>query len=155
MLSGAGPNPPTATAGSTLTKSPVASRDPLPPRLRRGKRLAHQPLPQADTMTPEEFQAIQADLGLSDASMAKALGVTRQTVANWRTGHSGWKRGRLPGMVATALRNLVELRRLDPGNRKLPDALRRERRRIIDRSGSYTGGISNDNSPARTGEVPD
>lgn len=105
-------------------------------------------------MDHNEARLIIEELGLSDAALAAALGVSRQTATNWRTGHSGWKTGRMPGIVATALRSLVELRRLEPGNRELPDALRRDRRRLASRGGMGADTLSNDNSPRPLGGTP-
>ncbi|MBL0946235.1 MAG: hypothetical protein IBJ04_18115 [Hydrogenophaga sp.] len=75
-------------------------------------------------MTPEQLAQWQDDLGLSDERMARALGLTRQTWRNWRVGHSGWKRGRLPPNVQTALRYLWTLMEVDPHNHTLPADLR-------------------------------
>jgi transcriptional regulator with XRE-family HTH domain len=69
-------------------------------------------------MTPDELVAIQQRLGLSDSRMAKALGVTRQTWRNWRTGRA------FPALARNALRWMLELRRVSPSNDNLPDRLR-------------------------------
>lgn len=69
-------------------------------------------------MTQEEIIAIQQKLGLSDGKMAQALGVTRQTVRNWRRGC------KCPPFACNALRWMMELRRLDPANDNLPQRIR-------------------------------
>ena len=69
-------------------------------------------------MQPQEFISIQATLGLSDNKLACALGVTRQTVRNWRTG------GKIPAFVALSLRLMMTLRRMDPANDNLPPGVR-------------------------------
>ena len=69
-------------------------------------------------MNTEEINAIQKELGLSDNKMAQALGVTRQTWRNWRTGKP------CPVFVQNALRWMMELRRLSPANDNLPTKIR-------------------------------
>lgn len=69
-------------------------------------------------MTPDELVALQQRLGLSDNRMAQALGVTRQTWRNWRTGRA------FPPLARNAVRWLMELRRISPSNDNLPDRLR-------------------------------
>lgn len=69
-------------------------------------------------MTPDELVALQQRLGLSDSRMAQALGVTRQTWRNWRTGRN------IPPLARNAIKWLIELRRLSPANDNLPDRLR-------------------------------
>lgn len=69
-------------------------------------------------MTTEEFATIQQQLMLSDGKMANALGVTRQTVRNWRIGC------KCPEFAQNALRWMLELRRIDPANDNLPQAVR-------------------------------
>lgn len=60
----------------------------------------------------------QKKLNLSDTKLAAALGVTRQTVSNWRRGKC------CPCFVNVALRCMMELRRLEPANDNLPEAFR-------------------------------
>ena len=69
-------------------------------------------------MTPDEINAMQKELGLSDGKMAEALGVTRQTFRNWRKGC------KCPCFAQNALRWMMELRRLSPANDNLPARLR-------------------------------
>lgn len=69
-------------------------------------------------MTSEEFRNIQQKLGLSDGKLADALGVTRQTVRNWRRGC------KCPLFAQNAIRWMLELRRLDPANDNLPQLIR-------------------------------
>lgn len=69
-------------------------------------------------MTTEEFREIQAKLGLSDGKLALALGVTRQTVRNWRIGCA------CPQFAQNSIRWMLELRRLDPANDNLPPGVR-------------------------------
>lgn len=69
-------------------------------------------------MTPERLIELQQALGLSDNKMAQALGVTRQTWRNWRTGCP------CPLFAQNALRWMVELRRLSPANDNLPERVR-------------------------------
>ena len=68
--------------------------------------------------TPDYVRDVQQRLGLSDTKLAAALGVTRQTVGNWRKGKC------CPAFVVVALRGLMELRRLDPANDNLPPPMR-------------------------------
>lgn len=68
-------------------------------------------------LTSAEIQEIQTRLGLSDTKLAQALGITRQTWANWRKGRS------CPPFAQCALRCMMELRRLDPANDNLPGRL--------------------------------
>lgn len=69
-------------------------------------------------MTKDEIIAIQQELGLSDGKMAAALGLTRQTWRNWRTGRA------CPTFAQQALRWMMELRRLAPANDNLPERVR-------------------------------
>ena len=69
-------------------------------------------------MSPDELVTIQAMLGLSDRKMAAALGITRQTVANWKRGKP------FPAIAATAIQWMMTLRRLDPANDNLPRQVR-------------------------------
>lgn len=69
-------------------------------------------------MNTEQINAIQKELGLSDNKMAQALGVTRQTWRNWRTGST------CPVFAQNALRWMMELRRLSPANDNLPPKIR-------------------------------
>ena len=69
-------------------------------------------------MDKDDFAAIQQALGLSDGKMAAALGVTRQSWRNWRTGRT------CPVFVQNALRWMMELRRLEPANDNLPERVR-------------------------------
>lgn len=69
-------------------------------------------------MTKDELLAIQRALGLSDNKLARALGVTRQTWRNWRTG------GTCPQFAQQALLWMMTLRRLDPANDNLPAGVR-------------------------------
>lgn len=69
-------------------------------------------------MTPQDMTNIQRSLGLSDSKMAAALGVTRQTLHNWRTGRG------IPPLAQNAMRWMVELRKLSPHNENLPKQIR-------------------------------
>ena len=69
-------------------------------------------------MTNDDLAGIQRLLGLSDGKIADALGVTRQTWRNWRTGR------RCPAFAQNALRWMLELRRLEPSNDNLPERIR-------------------------------
>ena len=69
-------------------------------------------------MTPKDISEIQRALGLSDNRLAQALGVTRQTVRNWRNGCM------CPMLAQNALRWMLELRRIAPENDNLPDRVR-------------------------------
>ncbi len=69
-------------------------------------------------MTPDDLAALQGRLGLSDNRMAQALGVTRQTWRNWRTGK------KLPTLAANSIRWLMELRRISPANDNIPERMR-------------------------------
>lgn len=62
--------------------------------------------------------ALQQQLGLSDSKIAAAVGVTRQTWRNWRTGHT------IPVFAQRALIWMMTLRRLDPANDNLPARVR-------------------------------
>ena len=66
----------------------------------------------------ENIALIQVKLGLSDTKIAAALGITRQTWANWRRGRS------CPQFAMLSLRCIMELRRLDAENDNLPHTLR-------------------------------
>lgn len=72
-------------------------------------------------MTSEEIISIQQALGMSDRKIAIALGVTRQTFRNWRTGSN------CPPLAQNAIKWMLEIKRLDPDNDNLPDALKRTR----------------------------
>jgi DNA-binding transcriptional regulator YiaG len=65
-----------------------------------------------------EISDIQKSLGLSDGKMAAALGVTRQTWRNWRTGRP------CPAFSQNAMRWMMELRRVSPANDNLPERMR-------------------------------
>lgn len=69
-------------------------------------------------MQQEFVITIQRELGLSDGKLASAIGVTRQTVRNWRSG------GKCPDFAVNALRWMMELRRLEPANDNLPKGVR-------------------------------
>lgn len=69
-------------------------------------------------MSPNELIEIQQRLGLSDNRMAQALGITRQTWRNWRTGK------KVPTLAKNAIRWVMELRRVSPANDNLPARLR-------------------------------
>lgn len=69
-------------------------------------------------MNSQELTDLQHRLGLSDNRMAQALGVTRQTWRNWRTGRP------CPPLAQNAIRWLLELRRIQPANDNIPDRLR-------------------------------
>ena len=69
-------------------------------------------------MTAAELRALQEKLGLSDSKMAQALGVTRQTYRNWRTGRT------IPILAQNAIRWLLELRRVAPANDNIPQRFR-------------------------------
>ncbi len=69
-------------------------------------------------MSPTELTEMQQRLGLSDGKMAKALGVTRQTWRNWKSGR------RCPDLAQNAMRWMIELRRLSPANDNLPERIR-------------------------------
>ena len=69
-------------------------------------------------MTSSEISAIQQELGLSDAKLAQSLGITRQTVRNWRKGMA------CPIFAQNALKWMMELRRLDANNDNLPPLVR-------------------------------
>lgn len=71
-----------------------------------------------EIMCKDEIIAVQKSLGLSDRKIAIALGVTRQTFRNWRTGSN------CPVLAQNAIRWMLEIRRLDPVNDNLPDILR-------------------------------
>lgn len=62
--------------------------------------------------------SLQSALGLSDGKLAKALGVTRQTVRNWRRGC------KVPQFADNSIRWLLALHAVDPANDNLPDAFR-------------------------------
>lgn len=69
-------------------------------------------------MTPAELTELQRRLNLSDGKMAKAIGVTRQTWRNWKTGR------RCPELARNALRWMAELHRISPANDNLPERIR-------------------------------
>ena len=71
-------------------------------------------------MNQEFVVTIQKELGLSDGKMAAAIGVTRQTVRNWRRGQA------CPAFAQNALRWMMELRRLDAANDNLPSGVRQD-----------------------------
>lgn len=68
-------------------------------------------------MTTEEIISIQQSLGMSDRKLAIALGVTRQTFRNWRTGSN------CPALAQNAIKWMLEIKRLDPENDNLPAML--------------------------------
>ncbi len=53
------------------------------------------------TMKPGELRAAREKLGLTQAELAKALGVQRVTVARWETGLR-----KIPAMMVLALKGL-------------------------------------------------
>lgn len=65
-------------------------------------------------MTGDYIVTVQQRLGLSDTKLAAALGVTRQTVGNWKKGRP------CPALARNAIRWMLELRRLEPANDNLP-----------------------------------
>lgn len=69
-------------------------------------------------MTPNDLVSIQATLGLSDTKLAAALGITRQTFSNWKKGK------KCPPIASHAICWMMTLRRLDPANDNLPQAVR-------------------------------
>lgn len=69
-------------------------------------------------MQADDFSELQKSLNLSDRKMAEALGVTRQTWRNWRTGRP------IPVFVQNAMRWMIAVRTLDPSNDNLPDKLK-------------------------------
>jgi DNA-binding transcriptional regulator YiaG len=69
-------------------------------------------------LTADQIRELQAQLGLSDTKIARALGVTRQTWRNWRTGQT------CPLFAQHALVWMMTLRRLDPANDNLPPGVR-------------------------------
>lgn len=69
-------------------------------------------------MKNTEIASVMADLGLSDGKMAIAVGVTRQTVRNWRRGAA------YPPIAQNAIKWMMELRRIDPDNDNLPKNVR-------------------------------
>jgi DNA-binding transcriptional regulator YiaG len=69
-------------------------------------------------MSERSVADLQRDLGLSDGKLAIALGVTRQTVRNWRCGR------KCPQFAQQAMNWMMELRRLDPANDNLPQGVR-------------------------------
>jgi DNA-binding transcriptional regulator YiaG len=69
-------------------------------------------------LTPEEIISIQNQLGLSDTKLAAALGITRQTWSNWRRGKP------CPPLARNAIRWMLTIRRIDPANDNLPQAVR-------------------------------
>jgi DNA-binding transcriptional regulator YiaG len=73
---------------------------------------------EGNTVTTADLIALQKNLGLSDNKMAAALGVTRQTFRNWRTGRC------FPLLAQNSIRWLMELRKLDPANDNVPERLR-------------------------------
>jgi DNA-binding transcriptional regulator YiaG len=68
-------------------------------------------------MHADEILSVQQRLGLSDTKLAAALGVTRQTVGNWKRGKA------CPRLARNAIRWMLELRRLEPANDNLPRAV--------------------------------
>lgn len=64
---------------------------------------------------------LQRSLGLSDSKMAAALGVTRQTLHNWRTGNG------CPQFTRNAVAWMIELLRVDPDSDSLPEPFRGHR----------------------------
>jgi DNA-binding XRE family transcriptional regulator len=71
--------------------------------------------------SPEDVKIVQDDLRLSNTKMAKALGVSRQTVSNIRAGNTA-----LTEHMARSISWLITLYRIDPSNPALPDELRRK-----------------------------
>ena len=69
-------------------------------------------------MTPGELTELQRRLCLSDGKMARAIGVTRQTWRNWKTGR------KCPKLAMNALRWMAELHRISPANDNLPERIR-------------------------------
>ena len=69
-------------------------------------------------MTADDIAEFQRRTGLSDTKMAAALGVTRQTWRNWRSGRV------CPVFAQNALRWLMKLRRVSPANDNIPARLR-------------------------------
>ncbi len=69
-------------------------------------------------MTTEEIISVQQSLSLSDRKIATALGVTRQTFRNWRTGSN------CPELAQNAIRWMLEIKRLDQNNDNLPPIMR-------------------------------
>lgn len=69
-------------------------------------------------MEVEDFKKLQTESSLSDRKIAEALGVTRQTWRNWRSGRV------CPVFVQNAMRWLLAIRQLDPNNDNIPSALR-------------------------------
>lgn len=69
-------------------------------------------------MTPRDMTDMQMSLGLSDGKMAAALGISRQTLHNWRTGRG------IPLLAQNAMRWMMELRKLSPHNENLPKQVR-------------------------------
>jgi DNA-binding transcriptional regulator YiaG len=69
-------------------------------------------------MSEGRIAEVQKNLGLSDGKLAAALGVTRQTVRNWRCGR------KCPDFAVQAVNWMMELRRLDPANDNLPPSVR-------------------------------
>lgn len=70
------------------------------------------------TAPDQRIASLQSALGLSDGKLAKELGVTRQTVRNWRRGC------KVPAFAQNSLRWLLALRAVDPANDNLPPAFR-------------------------------
>ena len=69
-------------------------------------------------METADIIALQQQLGLSDRKIADALGVTRQTWRNWRTGE------KCPAFAQRALCWMMTLRRVEPSNDNLPPGVR-------------------------------
>ena len=65
-----------------------------------------------------DFVSIYNNLGISDGKLADAIGVTRQTVRNWRKSNS------CPTFALNAMLWLSELRVADPINDNIPLVLR-------------------------------
>lgn len=65
-----------------------------------------------------DVMAVQAELGMSDTKLAAALGVTRQTWANWRKGRP------MPRLAQNAIRWMLTVRQLDAANDNLPRHIR-------------------------------
>lgn len=53
-------------------------------------------------MTPHQFKVAQVTIGMDNATLAAALGVTSVTVSNWRRGHTP-----IPGTASIAMRALA------------------------------------------------
>ena len=77
-----------------------------------------------DAQTLDRLEALQAELELSDARMAAALGMTRQAYSAWKRRIPGWKKNQFPAFKVLGIRLMLELMKVDPGNETLPEAFR-------------------------------